>query len=279
MVAGFVITVLLLRPLAGQELTFAVGKGEHPILGILLGSLLVASVGLLDDKGDLKPWQQMLSLLVGGLIAALLGVRIAGITNPFASFMGGEAWLPLPPVLSLLVTMAWIFLVAKTFDFLDGLDGLAAGVCAIAATTLGLIAATKNEVAVALMAAALGGSCIGFLRHNYNPASIFMGTVGAQFLGFVLASLAIVGASKIPAAISIVIPLLVLGVPVFDGLYVVGRRMILRQKATVADRTHIHHRLRDRGMSVKQAVWAIYSLTALCCLIALSLALVWARQN
>ncbi len=279
MVAGFVITVLLLRPLAGQELTFTVGRGEHPILGILLGSLLVAAVGLWDDKGDLKPWQQMLSLLVGGLIAALLGVRIAGITNPFASVMQGEPWLPLPPLLSLLVTMAWIFLVAKTFDFLDGLDGLAAGVCAIAATTLGLIAATKGEVAVALMAAALGGSCIGFLRHNYNPASIFMGTVGAQFLGFVLASLAIVGASKIPAAISIVIPLLVLGVPVFDGLYVVGRRVLLRQKATVADRTHIHHRLRDRGMSVKQAVWAIYSLTALCCLIALALVLMWARQT
>ncbi len=129
------------------------------------------------------------------------------------------------------------------------------------------------------MAAALGGSCIGFLRHNYNPASIFMGTVGAQFLGFVLASLSIVSAIKIPTAISIVIPLLVLGVPVFDGLYVVGRRVLLRQKATVADRTHIHHRLRDRGLSVKQAVWAIYALTALCCLIALSLAWMWASQT
>lgn len=281
MVAGFLITVLVLRPLAGQELTFAVGKGEHPILGILLGASLVAAVGLLDDKGDLKPWQQMLSLLMGGLVAALLGVRIAGITNPFASLAGqsGGQWLPLPPVISLLVTMVWIFLVTKTFDFLDGLDGLAAGVCAIAATTLGLIAAIRGEVAVALMAAALGGSCIGFLRHNYNPATIFMGTVGAQFLGFVLASLAIVGASKIPAAISIVIPLLVLGVPVFDGLYVVGRRVVLRQKATVADRTHIHHRLRDRGMSVKQAVWAIYGLTTFCCFVALALAWTWSRQN
>ncbi|MBC8104329.1 MAG: undecaprenyl/decaprenyl-phosphate alpha-N-acetylglucosaminyl 1-phosphate transferase [Cytophagales bacterium] len=280
MVAGFLITVLLLRPLAGQELTVAVGRGEHPILGILLGASLVAAVGLLDDKGDLKPWQQMLSLLVGGLIAALLGARIGGVTNPFAGTGSGytaQNYIELPFALSVLVTMVWIFLVAKTFDFLDGLDGLAAGVCAIAATTMGLMAAARGDVAVALMAAALAGACVGFLRHNYNPASIFMGTVGAQFLGFVLASLAVVGAFKIPAAISIVIPLLVLGVPVFDGLYVVGRRMVLRQKATVADRTHIHHRLRDRGMSVKQAVWAIYGLTATCCVAALALAWMWAR--
>ena len=287
MVAGFFVTVLLLRPLAGQELTLAVGRGEHPILGILLGASLVAAFGLMDDKGDLKPWQQMFSLLGGGLIAALLGARIEGITNPFAPLAGvnghgvytSQNYIELSKTFSVLVTMVWIFLVSKTFDFLDGLDGLAAGVCAIAATTLGLVAAARGEIAVALMAAALGGSCLGFLRHNYNPASIFMGTVGAQFLGFVLATLSIVGASKIPAAISIVIVLLVLGVPVFDGLYVVGRRVLLRQKATVADRTHIHHRLRDRGMSVKQAVWAIYGLTAVCCCVALALAWMWARHH
>jgi len=286
MVVGFLITVLLasllIRLLHGHDLVVAVGKGQHPILGIVLGALLVAAVGLLDDKGDMKPWQQTLSLLVGGLIAALLGARIGGITNPFAPSGAGHGYdfhnyFELPKTLSVFVTMVWIFLVAKTFDFMDGLDGLAAGVCAIAATTMGLMAAARNDIAVALMASALGGSCIGFLRHNYNPASVFMGTVGSQFLGFILASLAVVGAFKIPATISIIIPLLVLGVPVFDGLYVVGRRLAKRQKATVADRTHIHHRLRDRGLSVKQAVWAIYGLTATCCVVALVLALMWAH--
>lgn len=280
---GFTVTVLVLRPVAGQELAVAVGKGEHPILGILLGGTLVAVMGLLDDKYDLSPKIQATSLLLGGLIAALLGARVPGITNPLALLPSGaqaytsEQWFPLAFPVSVLVTIIWVFVAAKTFDFLDGLDGLAAGVCAISATTMGLMAASKGEVAVALMAAALVGACVGFLRHNYNPASIFMGTVGSQFLGFMLAALSIVGAFKLPAAISVVVPLLVLGVPVFDGLYVIGRRISRGQKPQIADKTHIHHRLLDLGLNAKQAVWAVYGLTAGSCLIALLLAWNWAR--
>ncbi len=282
MFAGFIATVLLLRPLAGQEVALAVGKGEHPILGILLGASIVAGMGLLDDKKDLKPAIQAGSLLLGAFVAALLGARIQGITNPFAHAVTGAepydarnyldlGWVGYP------LTMIWVFLAAKTFDFLDGLDGLAAGVCAIAASTMGLIAAARGEAAVAIMAFSLAGACIGFLRHNYNPASIFMGTIGSQFLGFVLAMLAVVGASKITAAVSVVVPLLVLSVPVFDGLYVIGRRIASGKKPQVADKTHIHHRLRDRGLSVQQAVWAIYGLTAGGCLVALFVSWRWAR--
>jgi UDP-GlcNAc:undecaprenyl-phosphate GlcNAc-1-phosphate transferase len=240
----------------------------------LLGGSVIAFMGLLDDKYDLSPLKQTLSLLAGGLIAALLGVRIEGVTNPLAppAPAGGYTaanylalgWASIP------VTMIWVFVVAKTFDFLDGLDGLAAGVCAISAGTIGLLAASRGDTSVALMAGALAGSCIGFLRHNYNPASIFMGTIGGQFLGFVLAALAIVGGFKIPAAISVVIPLLVLGVPVFDGLFVIARRLYLRQAPQKADNTmHIHHRLRNSGLSVTQTVWAVYALTATCCAAAL----------
>lgn len=273
MFIGFLAAVLLMRFFTGEN--FAVAqRGEHPILGILLGASLIAVMGLLDDRYDLPPRVQALSLLLGGLIAALLGVRIQGITNPFAppgAVFTADNYVALG-VLSVPLTVLWMFLVAKTFDFLDGLDGLAAGVCAIAATTMGLLAAARGETAVALLAAALVGACIGFLRHNYNPASIFMGTIGAQFLGFVLAALSVVGAFKIPAAISVVIPLLVLGVPVFDGLFVIGRRVWRRQAPQVADRTHIHHRLRNRGLSVRQTVWTVYALTASCCLAALLLA-------
>lgn len=282
MFAGFMIAVLVMRLLTRQELTVAVGKGQHPVLGILLGALLVAVVGLLDDRYDLPPKLQAGALLLGGLIAALLGARIVGVTNPFAPLpstahpYSASNFIPLG-VFSIPLTMAWVFLVAKTFDFLDGLDGLAAGVCAIAAMTMGLMAARDGDIAVAVMGGALVGACLGFLRYNYNPASIFMGTVGAQFLGFVLAMLAIVGAFKIPATISLIVPLLVLGVPVFDGLYVIGRRIYLRQAPQVADRTHIHHRFRDRGLSVRAAVWSIYGLTATGCIVALILAWKWAR--
>jgi UDP-GlcNAc:undecaprenyl-phosphate GlcNAc-1-phosphate transferase len=282
MFAGFMIAVFVLRLVTHEELSVSVGKGQHPVLGILLGASLVDLVGLLDDKYDLPPKLQAGALLLGGLIAALLGARINGVTNPFAPLpsaahpYSAHNFISLG-VFSIPITMAWVFLVAKTFDFLDGLDGLAAGVCAIAAMTMGLMAARDGDVAVAVMGGALVGACLGFLRYNYNPASIFMGTVGAQFLGFVLAMLAIVGAFKIPATISLIVPLLVLGVPVFDGLYVIARRLYLRQAPQVADRTHIHHRFRDRGLSVKAAVWSIYGLTAVGCLLALILAWKWAR--
>ena len=249
MYGGFMVSLALARLFFGKEDLF-LRHGQHPVLGILLGGTVIALVGMLDDKYDLSPKIQAASILGGGLIAALLGANIRGITNPFLppdSAYTFHNYIDLG-AMSVPVTMLWIFLVAKTFDFLDGLDGLAAGVCAISAAAMGLLAASRHDPAVALMAGALVGACIGFLRYNYSPASIFMGTIGAQFLGFVLASLSVVGALKITGVIAVVIPLLVLGVPVFDGLFVIGKRIWLRTDPTKPDRTsHIHHRLATYG--------------------------------
>jgi UDP-GlcNAc:undecaprenyl-phosphate/decaprenyl-phosphate GlcNAc-1-phosphate transferase len=282
MVVGFFVAFLAIRLLLGGALpqVSAVGHGPrpflgiapHPILGTLVGATLVAFIGLLDDRIDLSPKLQTGGLLLGGFIAAVLGARIDGVTNPL-----GGGYLQLPMTVSVLGTMAWAFLATKTFDFLDGLDGLAAGICAIAATTMGLLAALQREVTVGLLAAALVGACLGFLRHNYNPASIFMGTVGSYFLGFLLAMLAVTGAFKIPAAISVVVPILVMGVPIFDAVYVVGRRVAEKRAPTSADKTHIHHRLTQSGLSVRRAVWAIYGLTAGACVVALLIAWRWGR--
>jgi UDP-GlcNAc:undecaprenyl-phosphate/decaprenyl-phosphate GlcNAc-1-phosphate transferase len=282
MVVGFFVAFLVIRLVLGGALPQVHGAGHgprpffgvppHPILGTLVGAALVAFIGLLDDRIDLSPKLQILGLLLGGFVAAALGARIDGMTNPLT---GG--YLQLPMWLSVLGTMAWAFLATKTFDFLDGLDGLAAGTCAIAAMTMGLMAALQREVTVALLAAALVGACLGFLRHNYNPASIFMGTVGSYFLGFLLAMLAVTGAFKIPAAISVVVPIFVMGVPIFDALYVVGRRVVEKRAPTAADKTHIHHRLTQSGLSVRKAVWAIYGLTAGTCVLALIIAWTWGR--
>ena len=281
-VIGFFVAFLVIRVLLGGALpqVHSAGHGPrslfgiapHPILGTLLGATLVAFIGLLDDRIDLSPKLQILGLLAGGLVAALLGARIDGVTNPIT---GG--YLQLPMWLSIFGTMAWAFLATKTFDFLDGLDGLAAGTCGIAAMTMGLMAALQHETTVALLASALVGACLGFLRHNYNPASIFMGTVGSYFLGFLLSMLAVTGAFKIPAAISVVVPIFVMGVPIFDALYVIGRRVAEKRAPTAADKTHIHHRLTERGLSVRKAVWTIYGLTASTCLLALVLAWKWGR--
>lgn len=283
MCLGFFAVILLLRPLLmGHPLALAVSQGGHPILGIALGALIVAGVGLADDKYDLKPYWQILALLSGGFIAAALGARIDGVTNPFAPpgahGYNAHNYLALG-VYSVPVTMLWYFIATKTFDFLDGLDGLAAGVCAIAATTMGLIAAVKGEAAVALMAGALAGACLGFLRHNYNPASIFMGTTGSFFLGFVLAGLAVVGSAKLPTVFAVLVPGFVLGVPILDGFYVAARRLISGKNPLAADKTHIHHRFRDGGLTVKQAVWAIYGLTAVGCAAALVLAYALTRHG
>lgn len=274
MFIGFAAVVLLMRPfLTHHEYALAVGKGEHPIAGIMIGAAIVAFIGMLDDKIDLKPWQQMGGLLLAGFVAASLGARIDGITNPFAppspeGVYDARNYIDLK-MFAVPLTMLWYFIATKTFDFLDGLDGLASGVCAIAATTMGLIAAAKGDEAVALMAFALAGACFGFLRHNYNPATIFMGSVGSFFLGFVLAGLAVVGTAKVPTILAVVVPGLVLGVPILDGFRVAAVRVLRGKNPLAADKTHIHHLLVDRGLSVKQAVLVIYGITTALCLAAL----------
>lgn len=265
------------------------GGGEllrHPIVGILLGALVVAVIGALDDMPNigpkdaegkskgLSPKLQTFGLLFAGFVAAIFGARIEGVTNPLPSLIHVGPYLSLG-WFSVPLTMLWVFFATKTFDFLDGLDGLASGVSAIAAMTMGLMAAFSHtpDPAVALLAAATFGAAVGFLRYNYNPASIFMGSVGSYFLGFCLAMLAVVGAFKVPVATAMFLPLIVLGVPIFDALYVIGRRAAQGKKLTEADKSHIHHRLTERNLTVKQAVWTIYGLTFVTCLIALLL--VW----
>jgi UDP-GlcNAc:undecaprenyl-phosphate GlcNAc-1-phosphate transferase len=254
--------------------------GPHAMMqfaGVLLAGLLVAVVGTLDDKFEMSALWQSLALIGAGVVLVGFGVRIEGITNPFAHASphlpkhgyDPATWLPFPGWFSTLATIIWVFGVAKTVDFLDGLDGLAAGVCAICATTLALMSAQVGQYEVTIIAATLVGSCLGFLRYNRHPSTIIMGTVGAQFLGFVLAAIAIIGTLKIPATLSVALPVLVLGVPIFDGIRVVTQRTLNRTPAYLPDKTsHIHHVLLKRYGSQSKAVWAIYGLTASLCALA-----------
>jgi UDP-GlcNAc:undecaprenyl-phosphate GlcNAc-1-phosphate transferase len=238
----------------------------------------MALVGLLDDLRDLSAGWQALGILTAGAILIAFGVRIEGITNPLVTQPSGEynpaRWMALGPMVSILVTLFWVFLVTKTVDAIDGLDGLAAGVCAISSATLALMAASSHQPGgptIALLASAVAGACIGFLRHNYRPARIFMSTIGAQFLGFMLAAISILGTFKVAAAVSVLVPVLVLGVPIFDYAVVVMKRVANRAPLTMADRRHLHHRLLDHGLSHQQAVWVIYGCTIVLCAAALIL--------
>lgn len=228
-------------------------------VGILLGGSLVALVGVLDDKYELPGWVQAFTILASGLVLCLFGVRISGIISPVHVQFGH--W-------GILVTMVWVLMVTKAVDCMDGLDGLAAGISAIAAGTLMMMAAHFAARAMsAAMAAALFGAALGFLRYNYPPAKVFMGTVGAQFLGFMLASISIVGTMKITAIMALVVPVLVLAVPLFDTTFVVLRRAASGKSIGEADTTHLHHRLVRRGLSHRQVIWYIYGLTIICCLV------------
>lgn len=238
---------------------------DSQVAGLLVGGTFVGIVGLLDDKFELPGWVQALSIVIGGVILVAFGVKVLYITNPFR---GGHllwlGWLSAP------VTVLWVLMVTKAVDCMDGLDGLAAGIAAIASGTLMMmaLAAGAQFTLSAVMAAALMGAALGFLRFNYPPAKLFMGTIGAQFLGFTLAGISVVGAFKMLTLVAVAAPILVLGVPLFDTAFVVARRALTGRKIHEADKSHLHHRLIDKGLSHRQAIWFIYALTLVLCAVA-----------
>lgn len=254
MYLGFVIAVF-----AALLISSRVNLSRQAV-GILVCGTLVAIVGILDDKYELPGWVQAATILFASLLLCLFGVRIYGITSPVRVDFG--LW-------SIPVTMLWVLMVTKAVDCMDGLDGLAAGISAIAAGTLMIMAAQfQGREMSAVMAAALMGAAIGFLRYNYPPAKVFMGTIGAQFLGFMLAGTSVLGTMKITAMLAVAVPVLVLAVPLFDTTFVVLRRAASGRKISEADTTHLHHRLVKLGLSHRQVIWCIYALTLACCAVA-----------
>lgn len=260
-------------------------SGKHDwtfsIFGVLVAVAAAAFLGLLDDIYDLPARWQALALMAIGLVLFLMGVRIEGVSNPFVPVNGAYNpllnWHPIGLIASVIATIAWVFTVVKTVDAIDGVDGLAAGVCAISGATLALMSAQIHPSdgpaiqkydgpTLAILASAIVGACLGFLRHNHHPARIIMGTVGAWVLGTALAAISILGAFKVATAVSFLIPILVLGVPIFDYVHVVTRRVLARAPLTRADKRHLHHLLLARGWTQTQVTYFLYGLTLLLCL-------------
>ena len=218
--------------------------------------LLMLLLGMVDDRFELKPiWK------IGGQIAIVYllwrgGVRIN--TLPFSS--GTQT---LSDEASLALTMFWVLGLTNGINFIDGVDGLATGVCAIASGSLCIIEMTKGAVWAAGAAAAICGACLGFLRYNFHPAKIFLGDAGSLLLGFWLAAVAVAAASKTAAATTLALPMLILGVPVLDTVWAIVRRTLAGQPMWRADRGHLHHRLLERGLSPVKTVIVIYAISAL----------------
>ncbi|KAF0208948.1 MAG: UDP-N-acetylglucosamineundecaprenyl-P N-acetylglucosaminyl 1-P [Actinobacteria bacterium] len=251
---GFTVAVLVdylgERFWGWQGAMLRVGK---PMLGLLAGIAVIFLVGVLDDIIELSPGKKLLGQLAAAGIVIACGVRISFISNPF----GGDV-VSLSPVIAVPLTLFWIVGFTNVINLIDGLDGLAAGISGIAALSFLILAAQSNVLAAGILAAALLGACVGFLKYNFNPASIFMGDSGALFLGFTLACVSLLGVMKSVAAITLVVPLLIIGVPIFDTFSAIIRRSRHGQPIQAADKGHIHHRLLGRGFNQRQTVLIIY---------------------
>ena len=225
---------------------------EGTYRGILLGAAVATTVGAIDDFRGLPWWGKLAGQLAAGGVAIGFGVNVDRFTFPGFGSQELPDWFAGP------ATLVWIVAIMNMVNFLDGMDGLAAGICAIAGSTFAVIGLSLGAPDAALLAAIVAGACFGFLHHNFYPARIFMGDSGALLLGFLLATLAVEGLVKTAALATLVLPLIVLAIPIIDTSFVVAKRMKYKQPLHAADRTHLHHRFMNIGFSQARAVAYMY---------------------
>jgi UDP-GlcNAc:undecaprenyl-phosphate GlcNAc-1-phosphate transferase len=221
--------------------------------GVLLGAAVATVVGAVDDFRGLSPPIKLGGQVVAAAIPPLFGVWIDHFTLPLIGVVD------LPPWLGVTLSMLFIVAVMNMVNFLDGMDGLAAGVCGIAGVTYAILALSLGKPDPAILSAIVAGACLGFLRHNFFPARIFMGDAGSLCLGFILAAVSIQGLFKTASTVVLLLPLLVLAVPILDTSFVVARRLKHSRPIYTADRSHLHHRFLDIGFTQRRAavtMWA-----------------------
>ena len=249
MLIGFLIYYLLTKDIPSIAL-------NEKFLGYIIGGLIIATMGLIDDLVNLRARYKFFFQLAAGLVVYYFGIRITGIKIPFIypDMIDFAWWIDLP------LTLLWIIGVTNAINLIDGLDGLAAG-----------ITATSASLEAIIISAVLVGAVLGFLPYNFNPAKTFMGDVSANFLGFTMAVVSILGFAKGYTMIAIIAPVLVLGIPIFDTVFAMVRRFLKGQPMLKPDGGHIHHRLIKRGFSQRQAVILLYTITTLLCMLAVLL--------
>jgi UDP-GlcNAc:undecaprenyl-phosphate/decaprenyl-phosphate GlcNAc-1-phosphate transferase len=225
--------------------------------GLLLGAAVATTVGAIDDFRGLVWWEKFGGQVIAAAIPTAFGIWVHRFTFPLIGAHALPEWVGVP------LTVLWIVAIMNMVNFLDGLDGLAAGVCAISGGTFCLIALSLGRPQPAILAGIVLGACIGFLRHNFYPARIFMGDSGAMLLGFTLGALAVQGLLKTAAVATLLFPLLVLAVPILDTSFVVAKRIKYGQPIYTADRTHLHHRFLNIGYSQRRAALTMWGWCAI----------------
>jgi UDP-GlcNAc:undecaprenyl-phosphate GlcNAc-1-phosphate transferase len=263
-VAGAFALIGTLLVIFSAQLGLSAGSGSAELTSagaaaLLLGTVIAGVIGLFDDRYDLRARWQIIGQFLIALIPIAFGLRIAFISNPF-----GEGDLLFPDAIALGVTIFWMLGMQNSMNFIDGLDGLSGGISLFAAVTLGVIALPTSPLLAAL-SFTLAGALAGFLRFNFYPASIYMGTSGILAVAYALAVLALLGTAKVAAA------LLILGVPIIDALFVIVGRIVAGRSPYTPDESHIHRRLLSYGFSHRGSVLVLYALTAALSILALLL--------
>lgn len=240
--AGFVLAVL------------ASVHVNREIMGLLAGGTFILIIGIIDDIMQLSAKVKLLGQIAAAAILIFFDIRIEWLTNPFGDMIYVE-------YLSIPLTILWVVGLTNTVNLIDGLDGLAAGVSTIASITILLVALQQNFWSVAILSAALAGSALGFLQHNFNPAKIFMGDTGSMFLGYMLAAVSVTGTVKSAATIALIVPIVALGLPIMDTAFAIIRRYMSGKPIFKPDKGHLHHRLLEMGLTQRQAVLLMYAIS------------------
>ena len=255
-VIGFFVSVFLVLFISD---TLRIGMSDN-LVGFFLGAVVISAFCFIDDLKNINPWVKLLGQVIAAICVVSKGIIIEHVSIPF--FNIGE----IPHWCSIVLTIGWIVGVTNAINLIDGLDGLSAGISGISTISLLLIFTLNESPLISiLLITALSGAILGFLPFNFNPAKTFLGDTGSNFIGYCLATISILGIAKTYTMLVIVLPMLVLGIPIFDTLFAIIRRLRKGKsvKAIVtADRGHLHHILMDLGFSQKQAVIILYCITA-----------------
>lgn len=230
---------------------------------IIIGAVIMLLTGVLDDIFELKPLYKLAGQMTAAIVVVSSGLVIEKLTMPFVGTVYLEG-------LGYIITVLWIVGASNAINLIDGLDGLAAGVSAIALSSIFIMAVMDYRIVVAYLCIILIGSCVGFLFHNFHPAKIFMGDTGALFLGYAIAVVSMLGLFKNVALFSFIIPIIVIALPVFDTLFAIVRRIVNNQGIATADKKHIHYLLLERGYSHRKVVLILYGFSALFGLLAIT---------
>lgn len=225
------------------------------LIGFLIGIFIIGTFAYIDDIKNLKPWQKLIAQILAAVVVFLFGIRIDTINDSLIN-----------PILSFILTVGWIVGITNAINLIDGLDGLSSGITLISSLSLLIIFATNNSPIISIiLITSLSGAIIGFMPFNIYPAKTFLGDVGAQFLGFALSIIAILGVAKTVTMVVLIAPILVLGLPIFDTVFAIFRRIKTGKSVKAIfkpDKGHLHHLLMRQGFTQKQAVAILYAASA-----------------